>query len=134
MKTEVLKGHGDSANGDAGRGPPSLAPQAAKRKVTLWLCELRVFFPLSPWTSMARGARGAGSLREAEVLEDTHAVLRPALTLLARHGAHARGWPREKALPSDLSAQPHLPLAHLVLANQLGSDPILLAGYLWWPA
>lgn len=75
MKIEVLKGHGDSANGDAGRGLPSLTPQAAQRKVTLRLRELRVFFPRSPWASIARGARGAGFVRETEVREDTHAVL-----------------------------------------------------------
>lgn len=140
MKTEVLKGHGDSANGDAGRGLPSLPPShppplpAPQRKVTLGLRDLRVFFPRFPWASMARGVRGAGSLGEAEVQEDTQAILRPSLTLalcaspIARAPRCARGWPREKALPSDLSAQPHLRGAHLVFAHQLGSDLMLLAG------
>lgn len=58
--------------------PPLPAPQ---RKVTLGLRDLRVFFPRFPWASMARGVRGAGSLGEAEVQEDTQAILRPSLTL-----------------------------------------------------
>jgi hypothetical protein len=62
MKIEVLKGHGDSANGSVGRGLPSLAPQAALRKVTLRLRELRVLFPRSSWAFVAGGVRGVGPL------------------------------------------------------------------------
>lgn len=114
--------------------PPTPHPPAPQRKVTLGLRDLRVFFPRFPWASMARGVRGAGSLGEAEVQEDTHAIPRPSLTLalcaspIARAPRCARGWPREKALPSDLPAQPHLRGTHLVFAHQLGSDLMLLAG------
>lgn len=119
MKIEVLKGHGDSANGSVGRGLLRLAPEAAPRKVTLRHCELRVLFPGSSWAFVAGGVRGVGPLREAEVREDSRAALRPSLTLAlcaspaARAQRCARGWATEKALPSDLSTQPQLPGAHL---------------------
>lgn len=98
MKTEVLKGHGDSANGNAGRGLPSLTPPPGRAKeghsraprVT------RVLPPLSvgvhcAWSTRSRLRQRDGSPGEhscgSEAFADTRLV---CVTLCSR--ATVRTW------------------------------------------
>lgn len=95
-----------------------------------------MLFPRSSWVFVAGGVRGVGPLREAEVRKDSRAAQSFAdtspvcVTRCSR--ATMRTWLGEGESICPQTSQPSLcSLEHkCVFAHQLGSDLMLLAGYL----